>query len=144
MTRPILYLSGPYSAGNGRTVAENIAVARAHAVSAARKGWHPFTPVRFAFIFPELPQRFDLATVVAALRRHRLCHALAPSNRYPRIRSDADASASPRRSPHDRHRSTSAVRCCRRASTRLAATQTASICASVRMIISGIPSIATR
>ncbi len=44
MTRPILYLSGPYSAGNGRTVADNIAVARAHAVAAARKGWFPFTP----------------------------------------------------------------------------------------------------
>ena len=44
MTRPILYLSGPYSPGNGRTVAENIAVARAHAVAAARAGWFPFTP----------------------------------------------------------------------------------------------------
>ena len=44
MTRPILYISGPYSAGNGRTVAENIAVARAHAEAAARKGWMPFTP----------------------------------------------------------------------------------------------------
>lgn len=28
MTRPILYISGPYSAGNGRTVADNIAIAR--------------------------------------------------------------------------------------------------------------------
>jgi hypothetical protein len=27
VTRPILYISGPYSAGNGRTVADNIAVA---------------------------------------------------------------------------------------------------------------------
>ncbi len=44
MTRPILYISGPYSAGYGRTIAENIAVARAHAVAAARKGWMPFTP----------------------------------------------------------------------------------------------------
>lgn len=44
MTRPILYISGPYSPGNGRTVAQNIAVARAHAVAAARKGWMPFTP----------------------------------------------------------------------------------------------------
>ena len=42
--RRILYISGPYSPGNGRTVAENIAVARAHAVAAARKGWMPFTP----------------------------------------------------------------------------------------------------
>ena len=37
MTRPILYISGPYSAGNGRTIAENIAVARAHAVAAFRR-----------------------------------------------------------------------------------------------------------
>jgi hypothetical protein len=42
--RRILYISGPYSPGNGRTVAQNIAVARAHAVAAARKGWHPLTP----------------------------------------------------------------------------------------------------
>ena len=28
MTRPILYLSSPYSAGSGRTVADNIAVLR--------------------------------------------------------------------------------------------------------------------
>ncbi len=38
MTRPILFISGPYSAGNGRTIAENIAIARAHAEAAARKG----------------------------------------------------------------------------------------------------------
>lgn len=44
MTRPILYISGPYSPGNGRTVAQNIAVARAHAVAAAKRGWMPFTP----------------------------------------------------------------------------------------------------
>ena len=44
MTRPILYLSGPYSPGNGRTIAENIAIARSYAVAAARKGWMPFTP----------------------------------------------------------------------------------------------------
>ena len=44
MTRPILYISGPYSPGNGRTIAENIAVARAHAVAAAKAGWMPFTP----------------------------------------------------------------------------------------------------
>jgi len=44
VTRPILYISGPYSAGNGRTVEDNIAVARAHAEAAARKGWMPFTP----------------------------------------------------------------------------------------------------
>ncbi len=44
MTRPVLYISGPYSAGYGRTVADNIAIARAHAEAAARKGWMPFTP----------------------------------------------------------------------------------------------------
>ena len=43
-TRPLLYLSGPYSAGNGRTVADNIAVARRYAVAAANAGWMPFTP----------------------------------------------------------------------------------------------------
>jgi len=42
--RPILYISGPYSAGNGRTVADNIAVARRYAVAAANAGWMPFTP----------------------------------------------------------------------------------------------------
>ena len=44
MTRPILYISGPYSAGNGRTVADNIAIARRYAVAAAKAGWMPFTP----------------------------------------------------------------------------------------------------
>jgi len=44
MTRPILYIAGPYSAGNGRTVADNIAVARRYAVAAAKAGWMPFTP----------------------------------------------------------------------------------------------------
>ena len=44
MARPILYISGPYSAGTGRTVADNIAVARAYAVAAAKAGWMPLTP----------------------------------------------------------------------------------------------------
>ena len=44
MTRPILYIAGPYSAGHGRSVTDNIAIARAHAEAAARKGWMPFTP----------------------------------------------------------------------------------------------------
>ena len=44
MTRPILYISGPYSAGNGRTVADNIAIARKYAVAAVKAGWFPFTP----------------------------------------------------------------------------------------------------
>ena len=57
--RPLLYISGPYSAGNGRTVAENIAVARAHAVAAARRGWFPVTPhlntAHFEIDCPEIP-----------------------------------------------------------------------------------------
>jgi len=44
MTRPILYISGPYSPGYGRTVTDNIAVARRYAVAAANAGWMPFTP----------------------------------------------------------------------------------------------------
>ena len=44
MTRPILYLSGPYSPGNGRSVEDNIAVARKYAVAAVKAGWFPFTP----------------------------------------------------------------------------------------------------
>jgi len=44
VTRPILYLSGPYSAGHGRSVTDNIAVARRYAVAAAKAGWMPFTP----------------------------------------------------------------------------------------------------
>ncbi len=44
MTRPILYISGPYSAGYGRSVEDNIAVARRYAVAAANAGWMPFTP----------------------------------------------------------------------------------------------------
>ena len=59
MTRPILYIAGPYSAGDGRTVAENIAVARAHAVAAARRGWMPLTPhlntAHFEVDCPEIP-----------------------------------------------------------------------------------------
>jgi len=44
MRPPILYISGPYSAGHGRTVAMNIAVARAHAVAARKRGWMPVAP----------------------------------------------------------------------------------------------------
>jgi len=44
MTRPILYIAGPYSAGHGRSVTDNIAVARRYAVAAAEAGWMPFTP----------------------------------------------------------------------------------------------------
>ena len=59
MTRPILYISGPYSAGHGRSVTDNIAVARAHAVAAVRNGWFPFTPhlntAHFEVDCPEVP-----------------------------------------------------------------------------------------
>ena len=44
MTRPILYISGPYSAGNGRTVADNIAIARKYAVAAWKLGWAAVCP----------------------------------------------------------------------------------------------------
>ena len=42
--RPILYISGPYSPGYGRSTEDNIAVARRYAVAAANAGWMPFTP----------------------------------------------------------------------------------------------------
>ncbi len=42
--RPILYIAGPYSATADQTVAENIGVARQHAISAAKRGWMPLTP----------------------------------------------------------------------------------------------------
>ena len=70
--RPILYISGPYSAGHGRTVAENIAVARAHAVAAARKGWIPFTPhlntAHFEVDCPEISHQEWLDGDLAILR----------------------------------------------------------------------------
>ena len=72
MTRPILYISGPYSAGNGRTVADNIAVARAHAVAAVRNGWFPFTPhlntAHFEIDCPEVPNEEWLAGDLAILK----------------------------------------------------------------------------
>jgi len=72
MTRPILYLSGPYSAGNGRTVAENIAVARSYAVAAARAGWFPFTPhlntAGFEIDCPEISHQEWLGGDLAILR----------------------------------------------------------------------------
>ena len=71
-TRPLLYLSGPYSAGNGRTIAENIAVAREHAVAAARKGWMPLTPhlntAHFEVDCPEISHKEWLAGDVKILR----------------------------------------------------------------------------
>ncbi len=72
MTRPILYISGPYSPGNGRTVAENIAVARSYAVAAARKGWMPFTPhlntAGFEVDCPEVPNEDWIDGDIAILR----------------------------------------------------------------------------
>jgi len=44
MTRPILYISGPYSPGYGRSTEDNIETARAYAVRAWEKGWAAFTP----------------------------------------------------------------------------------------------------
>ena len=59
MTRPILYIAGPYSAGHGRSVTDNIAVARRYAVAAAKAGWMPFTPhlntAHFEDSCPEIP-----------------------------------------------------------------------------------------
>ncbi|MFA7121810.1 MAG: DUF1937 family protein [Bacilli bacterium] len=59
MTRPILYIAGPYSAGHGRSVTDNIAVARRYAVAAAKAGWMPFTPhlntAGFEIDCPEIP-----------------------------------------------------------------------------------------
>jgi hypothetical protein len=44
MTRPILYISGPYSAGNGRSTEDNIETARTYAVRAWEMGWAAITP----------------------------------------------------------------------------------------------------
>lgn len=72
MARPILYLSGPYSAGNGRTVADNIAVARAYAVAAAKAGWMPLTPhlntAHFEQDCPEIQNHEWIAGDITILR----------------------------------------------------------------------------
>jgi len=85
VTRPILYISGPYSAGNERTVADNIAVARAHAVGAAKRGWHPLTPhlntAHFEIDCPEISNddwiEGDL-TILRLLPRARAAVLLLP------------------------------------------------------------------
>lgn len=78
MTRPILYISGPYSPGSGRTVADNIAVARAHAVIAAKRGWMPFTPhlntAHFEQDCPEIPNEDWISGDIEFLR------CLSPAN----------------------------------------------------------------
>ena len=72
MTRPILYLSGPYSPGNGRSVTDNIAVARRYAVAAAKAGWMPFTPhlntAGFEIDCPEISHEEWLDGDIAILR----------------------------------------------------------------------------
>jgi len=72
VTRPILYISGPYSAGHGRTVADNIAIARSYAVAAARAGWFPFTPhlntAGFEIDCPEISHQEWLDGDIAILR----------------------------------------------------------------------------
>ncbi len=71
-TRPILYISGPYSPGNGRTVADNIAIARKHAVAAVNAGWMPFTPhlntAGHEIDCPEISHEVWLAGDIAILR----------------------------------------------------------------------------
>ena len=73
MTRPILYISGPYSAGNGRSVTDNIAVARRYAVAAANAGWMPFTPhlntAHFEVTCPDVSHEEWLAGDLAILDR---------------------------------------------------------------------------
>ena len=70
--RPILYLSGPYTPANGRTVADNIAIARSYAVAAARAGWFPFTPhlntAGFEIDCPEISHQEWLDGDIAILR----------------------------------------------------------------------------
>ncbi len=44
MTRPILYISGPYTSTPDRSTAFNIGVAQGYAVVAWEKGWAAFTP----------------------------------------------------------------------------------------------------
>ena len=72
MTRPILYISGPYSPGYGRTVVDNIAVARRYAVAAAKAGWMPFTPhlntAGFEIDCPEISHQEWLDGDIAILR----------------------------------------------------------------------------
>ena len=72
MTRPILYLSGPYSPSNGLDTAENIMVARSYAVAAVRNGWFPFTPhlntIGFEIDCPEVPNEDWIEGDLAILR----------------------------------------------------------------------------
>jgi len=79
MTRPILYISGPYSAGNGRSVTDNIAVARRYAVAAAKAGWMPFTPhlntAGFEIDCPEISHQEWLDGDIAILRLLPRAHA---------------------------------------------------------------------
>ena len=64
MTRPILYISGPYSAGNGRTVADNIAIARKYAVAAVKAGWMPLWLAGDLAILKHLEPGYDAMLVL--------------------------------------------------------------------------------
>jgi len=79
MTRPILYISGPYSAGNGRTVEENIAVARSYAAAAWRQGWAAFCPhlntAYFETLCPEIPHSDWIDGDITILRMLNPCRA---------------------------------------------------------------------
>lgn len=59
--RPILYLAGPYTRIEERTVADNIATAREFAIAAVKAGWFPFTPhlntAGFEEECPDVPHR---------------------------------------------------------------------------------------
>ena len=73
MTRPILYISGPYTPANGRTTEQHIAVARTHAEAAWRQGWAAFCPhlntSGFEVTCPEIPHSAWLAGDLAILDR---------------------------------------------------------------------------
>ena len=79
MTRPILYISGPYTPANGRTTEQHIAVARRYAVAAANAGWMPFTPhlntAGFEVDCPEISHEEWLAGDLAILRLLPRAHA---------------------------------------------------------------------
>jgi len=70
MTRPILYIAGPYSAGNGRTVADNIAVARRYSYRKIRICGVTGTTFRQTLQCPKLSKKnMDERTVSLAVDR---------------------------------------------------------------------------
>ena len=78
MTRPILYISGPYSSGNGRTVTHNIQIAQEYAAIAWMKGWAAFCPhlntANFERYCPTVEHSDWLAGDLAILDRLRPGH----------------------------------------------------------------------